>query len=617
MGCSLSSVAQNKSDTEIDYLLQRLKSSKKDTVRVEILDNLWYQFAYNEPKQAVDYAKMAISESKELNYGYGIARGYQRLGIAYSNMSKYDSSNIAYDQSLKLFEKANNVNSMGLILHNKAINFKDLVQYDSAMYYNDLAYEKYIEANDTVRIADIYGLRGSIYSEQGQFLLSLKNTLKEASIYKNKDTLRYADALLSLAMVQSITGSSAEARKSFRNCIAIYRTKNDNYFLCKAYRELGYDYGKNAPKHIDSASFYLENAVKLAKTINNTGMEVAALSFLGDLKFDIGKYTEAKTHYINGLRRSSTLDNHISVASILLGLSDISIYEKSYEKAKTYAQQALDIASRDNLNQDISEAYKTLHKIHQETGDFKKALYYLEKHKSISDSIYNIEKTNKINELQVLFDIEKKEAALDLQQKTIQNLNQKVEIGTLKKGLYAFGMFAFIALSILLYLVFKQNIRKNRLEREKQEAIYKQKLEFKKKELASQTLHLVQKNTFIQELKENLEKIEESPELFKMVFRRLAMLLKKENAEDKDWEVFKSYFIEVHNNFDQKIKSIYPEISEKEMRLASFLRMNLSTKEIASMLNVLPDSVSKSKYRLKKKLNLDKNTDLFQFLSEL
>ena len=95
------------------------------------------------------------------------------------------------------------------------------------------------------------------------------------------------------------------------------------------------------------------------------------------------------------------------------------------------------------------------------------------------------------------------------------------------------------------------------------------------------------------------------------------MLLKKESAEDKDWEVFKSYFSEVHNNFDNKIKAISEDITEKEIRLASFLRMNLSTKEIASMLNVLPDSVLKSKYRLKKKLELSKEEDLTQFLNTL
>jgi hypothetical protein len=63
-------------------------------------------------------------------------------------------------------------------------------------------------------------------------------------------------------------------------------------------------------------------------------------------------------------------------------------------------------------------------------------------------------------------------------------------------------------------------------------------------------LHLVQKNAFIQELKDNLEKIKKVSELFRVEFRRLVMLLKKESAEEKDWEVFKSYFSEVHNNFD-------------------------------------------------------------------
>ena len=178
-------------------------------------------------------------------------------------------------------------------------------------------------------------------------------------------------------------------------------------------------------------------------------------------------------------------------------------------------------------------------------------------------------------------------------------------------------MFSFLTISGLLYFGFKQRLKKNKIEREKQEAIYKKEIEFKKKELASQTLHLVQKSSFIQELKENLEKIKKSPELFKVEFRRLVMLLKKESAEDKDWEVFKSYFSEVHNDFDHKIKTLAADITEKEIRLASFLRMKLSTKEIASMLNVLPDSVTKSKYRLKKKLSLTKDDDLTQFLNTL
>jgi len=140
--------------------------------------------------------------------------------------------------------------------------------------------------------------------------------------------------------------------------------------------------------------------------------------------------------------------------------------------------------------------------------------------------------------------------------------------------------------------------------------MFQQELAFKKKELTSQMLHLVQKNTFLQEIKEKMEAIKSSPDLFKIEFRKIVSMLHRQSAEDETWEVFKSYFTEVHNDFDQNLKAIAPDITENDIRLASFLRMNLTTKEIASLLNVLPDSVLKSKYRLKKKLGLPREQDL-------
>jgi len=95
------------------------------------------------------------------------------------------------------------------------------------------------------------------------------------------------------------------------------------------------------------------------------------------------------------------------------------------------------------------------------------------------------------------------------------------------------------------------------------------------------------------------------------------MTLKREDSSEKDWEVFKRFFNEIHNDFDHKLRSAYSDISDKDLRLASFIKMNLSTKEIAAILNVMPDSVLKSKYRMKKKLNVEADKDLYQFLQEL
>ena len=183
----------------------------------------------------------------------------------------------------------------------------------------------------------------------------------------------------------------------------------------------------------------------------------------------------------------------------------------------------------------------------------------------------------------------------------------------MQKGLYAGGMASALALSGLLVFGFRQRIKKNRVEKEK---ITKE-LEHKQKELTSQTLHLVQKSQFIAEIKENLENLKNSPEKFKLEFKRIVMLLKKQSATDKDWEVFKSYFSEVHQDFEAQLKALSNKITDKEIRLASYVKMGLNNNEIATILNVLPASIHTSKYRLKQKLNIDKDLDFDGFVKGL
>ena len=222
-----------------------------------------------------------------------------------------------------------------------------------------------------------------------------------------------------------------------------------------------------------------------------------------------------------------------------------------------------------------------------------------------------------IEELKTIYETENKQTLLALNKEEIENLQHKSKVDTLTKSLYAGGMLSGLSLSILLFFIFRQRLRKNKSNQRKLDELYKKEIEYKQKELASLTVHLAQKNTFTQDLIEDLKELKDNPDKFKLQFRRILLLLKKQNSDDKDWELFKTYFADVHNDFDDKLRAIYADITEKEIRLAAFLRMNLSTKEIAAIFNVLPDSILKSKYRLKKKLNLDKDMDLGSFLNSL
>lgn len=619
--CFSSTIFAQQQETQIETLEQELNQVSKPNEQITILEKLWQLTQYKDDNAAVKYAKQAIQISEEADLKNELAKSYERLGIAYSNLSKNKLSNKAYLKAIELHKSLDNKRRISGIYMNQAINFKDEAKYDSALVYIENSkpfIDEYCCKDDSILMINYNSIKSNIYLEQGKYLLSLENAIKAAELSKIvKDTILYADNIATVGDANEALGNYGIAIKNLKESLSIYKSYDDTYFASSTSRKIGELYTNKQPINIDSAKFYFNKALVLAKSIEADFLEMQTLNSTAEFLLQIKEFDEAKLKLKQSEELTSQINDDFSKSRIDLALGKIYYEEKNYDNALAKTKKALDQKQRIGLLAGTVDAYQHMAKIYKAKGDYKNALLNHEAYKKLSDSLYNKEKATRFDELQTKFETEKKVAEIALKNEEIKTLNAKAENDKLTKTLYGIGMFSFLSIAALLYFGFKQRIKKNKIEREKQEEIFKQEIAFKKKELASQTLHLVQKNTFIQELKENLEKIKKSPELFKVEFRRLVMLLKKESAEDKDWEVFKSYFSEVHNNFDNKIKAISEDITEKEIRLASFLRMNLSTKEIASMLNVLPDSVLKSKYRLKKKLELSKEEDLTQFLNTL
>ena len=616
--CFCSLFSQEKSISELQ---NELNATEDIEQKINLLEKLWQKTTYENENEAINYAAESIKLAKTISNEKLLAKAYEQLGISHSNISNYEASNENYEKAIVLQEKLGNTNRLGNILINKGINFKDVGQLDKALEYLERAKDYLTTVNtrqDSSLLSKYYSIKANFLMSKAFYTSALENATKAIKLNKKlNENLRYADNLQIIADANESLGNKAISIEYFKESLAIYQKENDTYFETDVCIKIGFLYANLKPIEVDSAIHYYERASKLAKKIDVPSLKSRAQIDHAKLLIKINKLTDADILLNESMPLVEKISDTFGLSDIYLNKGLINLRTNNLNKAKENIEEALILKQKIGLLSGMTEAKKHLASIAFNNGDYKEAYQLHEEFKILSDSIYKKEKAIKFNELQVLFDTQKKESKIALQNQEIKTLNIQAKNDRLTKTLYGIGMFSFLSIAALLYFGFKQRIKKNKLAREKQEEIYKQEIAFKKKELASQTLHLVQKSTFIQELKENLEKIKKSPELFKVEFRRLVMLLKKESAEDKDWEVFKSYFSEVHNNFDKKIKSIANDITEKEMRLASFLRMNLSTKEIASMLNVLPDSVLKSKYRLKKKLALSKEEDLTQFLNTL
>jgi ligand-binding sensor domain-containing protein len=144
-------------------------------------------------------------------------------------------------------------------------------------------------------------------------------------------------------------------------------------------------------------------------------------------------------------------------------------------------------------------------------------------------------------------------------------------------------------------------------------------LEHQARELASSTMHIVQKSEMLLSIKDKLRKIAQvsndpkiKPELSELIKN-----IDKDALIDKEWEKFEVYFNSIHDRFTKVLKAKFPQLNANDIKMCAYLRMNLSSKEIASILNISVRGVEISRYRLRKKMNLESGINLTTYLSDL
>jgi len=140
---------------------------------------------------------------------------------------------------------------------------------------------------------------------------------------------------------------------------------------------------------------------------------------------------------------------------------------------------------------------------------------------------------------------------------------------------------------------------------------------YKNRELASSAMHLLQKGEVLLKIKQELEELakEASPSGRKQI-QKLIRVIKDDIRLDKNWKQFEIHFDQVHGDFLAQLRAAYPELTARDQRLCAYLRMNFSTKEIAQLMNISVRGVEISRYRLRKKLGLDREQNLNAFMMD-
>ena len=151
-----------------------------------------------------------------------------------------------------------------------------------------------------------------------------------------------------------------------------------------------------------------------------------------------------------------------------------------------------------------------------------------------------------------------------------------------------------------------------RLRNEKQQF----EIEHMNRELTSSTFHLINKNELLNSVKLDLQGIIKKSERHSHSdeLKRIIKNIEQNITSDADWNQFELHFNHVHGDFTNRLQEKHPNLSPQEIKLSTYLRLNLTTKEIAQLLNISVRGVEFSRYRLRKRLDLYRSENLTDFM---
>ncbi|MEQ8584140.1 MAG: tetratricopeptide repeat protein [Marinoscillum sp.] len=515
-------------------------------------------------KIKMDSLYLLVNTSKEdtvkINALLEISQLYHHESYQKAMEAAKQANDIAIRSRIKEFEAktvraiANVYLSMG-DYKNASINY-----FNALLYYEDI--------KDTLGLLAMHNNLGVIYDRLHEYDKALDEYFK-------------AQMLLNL---QKPSAEITFRLPTLHNNIAnIYQTKGDT----------------------SSALQYYTSALRLAKESNNHPLQGTALNNLGKLYMvDLDRPEKAIEYLLEGLKVREAYGDKAEIAKSLVILGNYYLRLDQPDKAEPFAKKSIALSEEIGAMETTMNAYLCLSEIEEAQGKTGASLDTYKTFKAQSDSLRDMQANREITRLQLQYDFDKAEKAR-AEERRQARLRYITIIITLSIGLL---------IAILITVIIRSRARQTALLQEN----LSQDVEIKNKELTTNVMYLIRKNELINSVAERLLKLQPNvlPENYKEI-HNIILDLQRE-ADNDSWAEFELRFNQVHTDFYNKLHELHPDLSPADEKLCAFLRLNMSSKEIAAITQQSVKSVEVARARLRKKLNLTNTTsNLVTYLSSL
>ena len=529
---------------------------------------------------------LLLTQLLSLGYGNNNKAYYDTLlTLAEKELDNHNyAKSLEYLVEVKVYAKEYNLPTMQVtVLDKMGMVYRELLDYEKAIECYLEAHQKTMEKpNSEQETCNLFNKIGILYL--------LSNNLDKADEYFEK-----------AYVISTALQDSGQMIVALNNLSAVSNKKGD-WERTEKYLRIAGEIMKNHPinllwklaiQYIKTEYLYLRKEYHLAEQL--------ALDALAQ---DFGK---------------GRLNRELEIEYLLV-LSKIYYQKKNFPQAVSYAKKAL----KNNFKLPMTiEIYEHLSTVYRATNSLSLVVQCQDSIIKIKNSLTELNDMNKIQSGQIQFNLNTMEKKLT-ETKAKQKRNQLVSVSVLVFIIALFLLILYIRsvrskqlrmaaeLEKKEKLLLEQKVNKQKLE----EKIYKKEIELKNKQLVSNTLFQTSKNESIEEIIAILSHIPEQSNSTNLqpVIKRLKDQMKE--PAHTDWNSFLTYFEQTNPHFLATLKKKHPNLNIHDIRLSSYLHLNLDTKEISKLLHITPEYCKKKKQRLAQKLGMP-TSEIYRYLAKM
>jgi tetratricopeptide (TPR) repeat protein len=466
---------------------------------------------------------------------------------------------------------------------------------------------------DRLATAVAYAQIGELFYDQAAYSQALDHYYKADNLLRQENHPDELAANLNrIGQTYYYNRQYAVALKSFQESLQLYQKLQHKSGIAHSYGFIGQTYEKT---NDDQKAFkYQQLALREFKNLKDQTGIAKIYENLGSIYEDKFQLDSALQYFRLSLELGEHHADKTTQIEILNNIGDVYRKTGDYPSSLLYARKASNLAKAWNEAYQQASAYRDLSKTFDLMGKHDSAYYYSEAGRSIFMTIFSADNKKQLLLLQTLFEMEQKDNAI-VQLENDRQRNQLI------------GLAAVVIIVLLVSLgatiISRQRLKiKNEQQvNEQNNTLYeaqKKELELKSKELTTHTLHLIQKNQLLEELKTKLNgMVKDDKRDQRKELKQLITLINFSSNLDKNWDDFRIIFESVYENFFDRLKKQADQLTSADFRLVALLKMNLSSADISTLLGISQDSLRISRYRLRKKLHLQEGEKLSTFIQNL